>query len=163
MKTLLALLTVLLFACNPCKYVANHPECFQADTIRETEIQTVHDSVTWIMGDTTLFEAIFECDSLNNVLMRSLNEYKSKGVQTKIVFRDNRLQLSSFTDSIAVLNRIISNHKTHSEYIINPVDEKLRNENVKMERKLHNRRWLWWYLIASGIAIIAFLYFKIFR
>jgi hypothetical protein len=115
------------------------------------------------MGDTSLFNAWFACDSMNNVIMRDLNEYKSKGVKSKIVFRDNHLQLSFLTDSIAVLNKIISSSKTHKEYIKNPVNAELQKQYLKAEKQLHNRRWLLWWFIGSVVAIAAFIYFKIFK
>ena len=151
---------LILLSCNPCRYVAHHPECFAPDTIRETITSTMHDSITWIQFDTTLFDAIFACDSLNNVLMKQVDEYKTKGVKTKVVFRDNRLQLSMFTDSIAILNKIIREHKTHSEYIKNPVNDELKRQNEKLENRMHNRRWLLWYFVVSIAALIAYLFLK---
>ncbi len=163
MKTITILLCALLVSCNPCKYVARHQECFLPDTIREINIQTVHDSVTWIMGDTSLFNAWFACDSMNNVIMKDLTEYKSKGVKSKIVFTDNHLQLSFLTDSIAVLNKIIKSTKTHTEYIKNPVNAELQKECLKTVKRLQNQRWLWWWFIASVIALATFIYFKIIK
>lgn len=164
MKTLkyfsLLIFIISLISCNPCKYVAKHPECFPPDSVHETSTSSVRDSVTWLQLDTSLFDAIFECDSMNNVLIKEVNEYKSKGVKTRVVFKDNHLQLSMFTDSIAILNKIISEHKTSVTYVKNPVNDELKRQATVYKDRLHNRRWLLWYFIGSLVSRAVYLYLK---
>ena len=166
MKTLSLLLLAFLFAsCNPCKYVARHQECFLPDTIRETSVQTIHDTTTWIEADSFALSALFYCDSTNNVLIKTLNEYKSKGVVTKIIYKNNTLQISLATDSIGVLNRIISNMKTHVEHVKNPVNAVLQADNIKKDKQLQRKNT--WLKILGGstafliILIALFIWFKL--
>jgi hypothetical protein len=166
MKTLsLLLLAFLFFACNPCRYVARHQECFPPDTIRETSVQTIHDTTTWIEADSFALNALFYCDSTNNVLIKTLNEYKSKGVVTKIIYKNNTLQITLATDSIGVLNRIISNMKTHVEYVKNPVNAELQRQNLKQEKQLQRKkvigRILWGYLIITLVLLALYIWSKL--
>lgn len=152
---------IVLASCNPCHYVAKHPECFAPDTIRETSTQTIRDTITWIQPDSMSLVALFYCDSANQVMMQTIEEFKSKGIKTRIIFKDNKLDLSVYTDSIKVLNRIISNIKSKEVYVMNPVNDKLKNDNIKLENRLHNRRWLLWYFIGSIVSIIVYIWIKI--
>ena len=159
MKKYIIILGFLIVACNPCKYVARHQECFAPDTIRETTIQTVHDTTTWIQSDSATFIALFYCDSANQVLIKSLNEYKSKGVETVIKYKDNRLQLRFYTDSILILNRYINTLKNKITYVKNPVNDQLQRDNSKLEKKLHAKKVFNRYLlIFSGISILVFAF-----
>jgi len=157
MKPLLFLSVLFAVAsCNPCKYVAKHQECFPADTVKEKETTTVHDTVEWLTLDSTAIEALFECDSTNQVLIKELNEHKGKGSKTTIVYRNNRLRISLYTDSIAQLKRIISKEKSTVRYIVNPVNENLKKQTEKLQNRLANRRWLWWYFIVSLCAMAVY-------
>jgi hypothetical protein len=161
MKTLsLSLLVILFIACNPCRYVARHQECFLPDTIRETSVQTIHDTTTWIEADSFALNALFYCDSTNNVLIKMLNEYKSKGVVTKIVYKNNTLQISLATDSIAKLNRYISSMKTHVEYVKNPVNAELQRKNLKYEKQLQRKNI--WLKITGGSLIVLLILIALF-
>jgi hypothetical protein len=145
--------------------VARHQECFLPDTIRETSTQVIHDTTTWIQPDSASLVALFYCDSANNVLISSLNEFKSKGVVTKIIYKDNLLRIKFATDSIAVLNRIISNVKSTVVHVKNPVNAELQRQNVKYEKQLQRKkvvgRILWGYLIISLILLALFIWFKL--
>jgi L-rhamnose mutarotase len=164
------LLTLTLFAfliasCNPCRYVARHQECFLPDTVKETTVQTIHDSVIFIKPDSGYIIAYFKCDSLNQVVMTELNEVKSKGVQTVTVFKDNTFKFKWQSDSIKVLNRIISNLSTHSEHIMNPVNAVLKKENDSLKSKLIRKntyiKILGGLSLSLLIAIGLYLYFKL--
>ncbi len=162
MRNLLLIISLLLIAaCNPCNYVAKHPECFSPDTIRETSTQTIRDTITWIQPDSMSLVALFYCDSANQVMMQKIEEYKSKGIKTRVIFRDNKLDLSVYTDSIKVLNRIISNIKSKEVHVKNPVNNKLQSDNQILKNRLHNRRWLLWYFIGSIVSIIIYIWIKI--
>ena len=84
-------LIALLSACNPCRYVANHPECYPADTVITTDIVTVTDTLIYIEENQSTLDAWFECDSNNQVLIKKLEETIS-GIKTVTVFKDNVLK-----------------------------------------------------------------------
>jgi hypothetical protein len=150
-----------LISCSPCKYVARHPSCFPPDTIIITNTKTIHDSITYIQPDSASLIAAFYCDSANQVLMRTISEYKSKGIVTKVVFKDNRLAINMYTDSIAVLNRIISNIKSKTITLVNPVNTELQRKNARLTTSIHHHRWLWYYFFGSILITIVFIYLKL--
>ncbi len=161
-------LVLILASCNPCKYVSNHPECFPSDTIREIETLTIRDTVTWIQADTFAMSALFYCDSARRVLMRDLTEYKSKGITTRIVYRDNQLQITAATDSIKILNRIISELKSKTVSTMNPINEQLAKENQKLrediarlKNRMKHRSWLWYYFFGTIILFGLFAWWRL--
>jgi capsular polysaccharide biosynthesis protein len=97
--------------------------------------------------------------------MTELNEVKSKGVQTVTVFKDNTFKFKWQSDSIKVLNRIISNLSTHSEHIMNPVNAVLKKENDSLKSKLIRKntyiKILGGLSLSLLIAIGLYLYFKL--
>jgi hypothetical protein len=55
-----------------------------------------------VRGDSTLLQAYFECDSTNKVIMRSLEEYKSKNSTSKVSFDSGKFMYTNtkITDTI---------------------------------------------------------------
>jgi hypothetical protein len=145
-------------ACSPCNYVAKHSECFPADTVKITDVQTIYDSIVYTVPDSINLELMFECDSNNQVLLKRLNETKSKGVETKVVFKDNVLKLSAFVDSIAILNRTIQTLKTKDVAKVNPVNEKLKKDNEKLLIKVKLHRNISFIFIIL-FAVVSFLFY----
>ncbi len=86
----------LLFA--GCKTM--HP-AFE-NTHVQTVIETVKDSVIIIEADTATVQALFECDSLNNVVMRELEIAKARRVSPEVRFRDKIVTVTLPVDSQAI-------------------------------------------------------------
>ena len=58
MRALIFILAIILLsACSPCKYVAKHPECFQADTVIKTE-RIVHHEKEYITNDSIIHDTV---------------------------------------------------------------------------------------------------------
>ena len=153
------LLSLVAVSCNPCHYVSRHSECFPTDTIRITNERTVHDTITYIEESESTLEAYFECDSNNQVLMKRLSQTNTGNIQPTVIFRDNLLKIRYFTDSIAVLHKIISETKGKEVMVMNPVNEQMKRDLQRLKN---------WKKIGSvGIGIIVLLLvfaaFKIYK
>jgi hypothetical protein len=59
-----------------------------------------------VRGDSTLLEAYFECDSTNKVIMRSLEEYKSKNSTSSVKFDSGKLSYTTSKNKDTIYSRI---------------------------------------------------------
>ena len=124
MKKLLFLIPILLIGCKPCERLAKKCPPHIKDSI--SYIETI--SEDYIIPDSAYWSLLFWCDSSNNVLLRELDEYNT-GMNTEITikevikFKDKieykylKVDISAFTDSIMVLNRMVEKYKNQYEYI----------------------------------------------
>lgn len=62
-------------------------------------------------ADSTALFALFECDSLNNVIMKQLAEHKSKGVESDFSFSDGRFDYNAKTKPDTVYIPVIDSTK----------------------------------------------------
>ena len=67
--------------------------CKTKHPVIQVPVKTVERKVTtlvpvFIPGDSALLRAVFECDSLNNVLLKSFDETKGGGVGSNLQFKD---------------------------------------------------------------------------
>jgi len=170
MKYLLIIFAFALAACNPYNYISKHPELFPADSVVITNTKETHDSIYFTKPDSLAIEMLFECDSNNQVLMRELNEIGSKGIKTKIVFKDNKLQINALVDSLEMLNRTIKELSTKETTKINPINielkkqvEQAQKDNAKLTAKTKSQRKtiLSLILVLAGGVLILFVYAKI--
>jgi hypothetical protein len=59
-----------------------------------------------IRGDSTLLQAYFECDSTNQVIMRSIDEYKSKNSTSSVKFDSGKLSYKTSKNTDTIYSRI---------------------------------------------------------
>ena len=83
-KITVLIFTALLFSCK-----AKRP-------IIQVPVKTVERKVTTLVpiavpGDSALLRAVFECDSLNRVLLKDIKEAKGNKVWSEIYFKDGKL------------------------------------------------------------------------
>lgn len=76
--------------------------CKMHKPIVQVPVKTVERKVTtlvpvYIPGDSAIVSAYFECDSLNNVLLKEISEQKSKNIATKFNFSNGELNYSAET------------------------------------------------------------------
>jgi len=106
-KRYLAILFCLfLLGCNPCRYVAKHPECVSPDTIKQVE-RVVHTEKEYIIKDSISYDTIKGKDILIE----------------KTIFQT---KYSHKIDTI-YSNKVIDR--------LNPINEKLKAENDKLTIK----------------------------
>lgn len=88
----LILIVIVSIALNSCKT--------QKTTIKEVPIQYKEKIVERLIsvkinGDSLKLRALFECDSLNQVVLKKTSEQKSKGIESQFVFNDGQLDYSA--------------------------------------------------------------------
>jgi hypothetical protein len=153
---------VLLLGCNPCKYVSKHPECFKVDTTIIDTVTVIKESVEFLV-DTASLDLYLQCDSNYNVLVQEYSTISDEKEKIKIVYKykSNRLQIKSFADSVKILNTLVEKYKNEKTFVLNPVNNQLKEDVSKYKNRLRNRKWLWWYFGSSIVLLIIFLYFKL--
>lgn len=102
------LLLFFLVSCNPCKYVAKHPECFPADTVRLTE-KIIHYEKEIVTNDSIVYEET-PCDPETNTVYEKEIQYRTK---TKTI-----------TDTIYTSKEVAK---------INPVNDKLKKKTERQK------------------------------
>ena len=70
--------------------------CKSSKPLIQVPIKTVERRVTTLVpflipGDSVTMQAYFECDSLNNVLLKEMSEQKGRRMNTDIDFKDGKL------------------------------------------------------------------------
>jgi hypothetical protein len=83
----IALMAILIFG---CKTQAPVPIQYKERIVERLVPVT-------LPADSSSIKALFECDSLNNVVMRELNESKTKGVESQVSFTNGWLNYHTVT------------------------------------------------------------------
>jgi Ni/Fe-hydrogenase subunit HybB-like protein len=101
------LLIVLLFAgCKPCNEVST--------TVYNTDTMVIyHDSIVMLPADSSLVNALFQCDSLNNVVLTELETIKGRKVKPIVEFKDRWFHVFVPVDSEAVVLRWKEKHTSN--------------------------------------------------
>lgn len=79
----LFILSILFLGCRSAKVTQIPIRTVERVTERLVPIE--------VPGDSAMLIALFECDSLNNVLLKSISEKKGKQTGTSLDFKDGRL------------------------------------------------------------------------
>lgn len=152
---IILIILFIISSCNPCRYVSKHPECFPNDTSIVDTFTVVTENIEYIF-DSTALNLYLQCDSNYNVLVKEyFSESSDKETDIKVVYKykDNKLQIKSYADSIRILNTLVEKYKDTKQYIINPVNVQLKKDLIKSNEKLQKRKWLWWYFVISLVFI----------
>lgn len=133
--------------------------CKSQSHLIQVPVKTVERRVTTLVpfqihGDSATLQAYFECDSLNNVLMKEINEGKSKNISTEHSFKNGSLNYKAKTqpDTMWLTSDTIYTEKQVPFEVEVPVVE------VKMSG--FQRLFFIIGLVATGI-ILAFIVLKI--
>jgi len=92
---LIFILVIFVTGCKIQQPVIEH-------TITVTETETIRDTTLMTEPDTASLKALFECDSLNQVVMTELLIEKGRKLTPKVLFRDRTLEITMPVDSEAV-------------------------------------------------------------
>lgn len=114
---------------------------------------TIIDTVVEIRPDSTLFFALFECDRLNRVRLRELEQRKGATASQDVAFKDGALKIETRWKT-QYIDRIKEVHDTTTVTI---------RQTIEVEKIVNRVPVFFWYCF--GIAIVAILYlgFKIIR
>ena len=75
-------------------------------------IQTIKPDSTILAPDSTLFYALFRCDSMGKVYIASLNEHKTDGVKTETSFNNGIFNYSTVRPKKIIITYTINNVTT---------------------------------------------------
>lgn len=140
MKKIIFIISALaFFACNPCKYVARHPECFQADTIRTSDNQQSSDST--YLAEKDSFRIVLKeikdtsCKKDVELLLEQLSSKNGIISDLRIINSKDRAILEG------KISRLVNKKKqvvTKKEFIkvLNPLNIELEEKLKKLEEKL---------------------------
>lgn len=84
MKKIIIILAFITLGCSTSKHVSQVP----IETIIEIRERLVP---IQLPVDSSSLKALFECDSLNRVILKELDESKSSGLQSQFKFHDSEL------------------------------------------------------------------------
>jgi hypothetical protein len=93
----LILIFVSLIGCRSLQPVI---EQSKTDTITITEIQ--RDTTLFVVPDSSMVRAWFECDSLNQVVMTKLEQQSGRKLQQVVKWKNNTIEVVANIDSQAV-------------------------------------------------------------
>lgn len=103
-----------------------------------------------VPGDSLTLRALLECDSLNNVLIRSFSEDKSKNMSSSFSLENGIFSLQAKTHPDTVYLKQLEKSKQLTKTIT------IRTEKTKYVRDL-----FYWSGIAAWISLIGFLAIKL--
>jgi len=142
MKLFKIAIILLLTACNPCKYVAKHPECFPADTIQTSDSQSYYDStyyadgagftiVTQVIKDTSCKEDII-------LLLEQINTANGLITDLKITNENDKAILTGRISKLVNAKKEIIIQREYVK-VMNPInienEKKLQELGVKLAKK----------------------------
>lgn len=107
---LILLLVTFITGCKIPQPVIEH-------TVTVTETETVRDTTVVTEPDTASLKALFECDSLNQVVMTELLIEKGRKLVPQVKFRDRLLEITMPVDSEAVYLSWKEKHRYEKETV----------------------------------------------
>ena len=139
MKNILLILIILLFgSCATTKKIETITE------IKTEYIELFKDSTIYIT-DEAYFKAFLECDSLNHVVIKELENKAGKLIKQDVKYIDKYITVEAKIDSQAVYISWIESHdiQKEKEYI-----------NVEIIKKVYPT----WFIIALIVACLYFIF-----
>jgi hypothetical protein len=138
MRGLVTISAVILFVTGCCKPCIQTSTSNQKDSVR-TEVKTeviekVKDTVIYIPGDSSLIEALLECDSLRNVQLKSIVTIEpGKTIKPTVSLKNNVASFQCKVDSAAIavlyierfLSRDSSAYNYHSNNVLTVIEKRV--------------------------------------
>lgn len=115
-------LVVLFMVLTGCAHV--RPVFQQTDTVTVWEID--RDTLLIVMPDSALFNAWFECDSMNRVIMTGMESINGRKVEQVIRWRNNYLTVTANVDSEGVYFAWKEKHITETKATMQTIVEKVK-------------------------------------
>jgi len=161
------ILAIVLSSCNPCKYIDRCKINYSSDTIVKESVVTVKDSIEVLKIDSSYVEALLECDSNKNVILKELLIKNNEKTKIEALLKNNRFYVKQYYDSIKILHKIIKELKKEKEvktiYVKDNTEVKLLKEQLKKEKLKYNLQILFILLILLVYVIIHFKLYKILK
>lgn len=154
-------LAILLSGCHTTKKVVSSTETRKDSVATTIEYRNriVHDSIFSTreifhsVPDSATIQALLECDSTGNVLLRQIEQFKNgKYINQNFSITDNRLVIKSKVDSMAIYREFYQRfHKSddNSNSVSNTSVSKKENSKYQMESKKSTTPF-WYYLAINA-------------
>ena len=152
----LLFIAVLSVSFSGCKTSGKLSHDANESVESETTFASEKDKLTpvAIPGDSAKFRALFECDSLNNVLMIAISEGKSKNMSSSVSFKNGQLDYSATTKPDTVF--VKSTDKIFKQ-------KTKKTITVHITKTVKQYGFLWWSGLISWFIITATVVIKIAR
>ncbi len=126
----IVMLAIAMMPLSGCKV----KRCLQPERVVVTETRTeykevVRDSIVRVPADTSTLEAWFECDSMNRVYLRQINQMQGQrssiSANTKVVGKAMVITTDCLCDSLAIYlsmkDKYVTKERTRDEKKVTPV------------------------------------------
>jgi len=148
---------IALFSCTAKRTVTTteHTQSAVVDTTHIITRETIQDTVIHLLADSSMFEAMIECDSNNQAFIRQITRMENgRKVQTKVVFKDKILRVESRVNADSI--KVYWKNYYEAQFVANTThqSQSTTKEDIK---KAGIFAWLKWLLIGlvTGIVIMA--------
>lgn len=172
-KYFILLILLIIITCTSCRGIID-AGCRTVEKTSDSlvairdEKNTIDTSKYYVAPDSSIFQALFDCDSLNNVRIREINDLKSKGINTEFVFRDNTLYYRTDRDKMehliyslkSELYMLKISKKTEYKFIKQPPVIVIQNSRFA---KFAIRGFLLCIIIIAGFSIYKFRIYRLIR
>lgn len=118
-------------------------------TDTNTYIERLRDTTIVIPPDSTIIQALLECDSLGKVRIKELEEAKGKGLVTVIEYRDNVIYVKTKIDENKIRLKYLDIFKGR-------ILTKTVVQTVEVKRPI-NKFFFWGFIVGWGIIAIYLL------
>ncbi len=156
MKLIIYILAIFtLFGCTAKRSITttNQSQSSVADTTHIITRETVQDTVIHTLADSSMWEAIIECNDQNQAYIRQISEINGKKVQTRVVFKDKILRFESRINADSI--KVYWKNYYEAQYVGNSTQDTQSTvkEDIKRSSPLS---WIKWLLIGlvSGVVIM---------
>lgn len=143
MKKIKIILTIAFAVISSCACTRR----IYVPTVRST---TIIDTLVQTVADSALVNAVFACDSLNQVYIKQLDQYKGEQAKQKVTFSENKLKIETRWKTKYV-DRMIAVHDTVTVVQIQKVD--------KIVKQIPP---FFWWCFAIAFAALIYIVLKIF-
>lgn len=153
---LIVMIALCVTSCKVTRHLKSNKDTVQTDSIVIKEI--VRDTTIIVEADSSMLQALIECDSLGQAHIKELLKYKA-GERLKpptVIIRDNMLTATVNTDSLEIkiqwLERVLEHYKNNVQTI---TDIKY----IEVHRLTWwQTLWIWIGRIAVSVIVILIIY-----
>jgi hypothetical protein len=145
--SLVLLAAVLMVSCRTTKESTQSSDTSEYSYLKETVVPVA------VPADSLTLKALFECDSLNNVLMRSLTENKTSNISSLLSFEKGVLSYTAVSKPDSV-NAINVEKGTQSKKTV--------TLNTRTIETKYLRGFMWWSGVLFWIVVFIKLTFKLY-
>jgi len=163
MKFLVTISAAILFVTGCCKPCIQTSTSNQKDSVR-TEvrfdtIEKLRDTIIHIPADSSLIEALFECDSLRQVQLKSITAIKpGKNIKPSISMEGNKATFKCEVDSLEVVLTWIEKHLSQYKYVF---DSHSNDVTTAVENRVNYvTGWQWFQIWVGRIVLILLLLYS---